>query len=132
MSLSRSDFQVISDWITPNSSVLDLGCGNGELLSELSNSWVFPDMVLKSMIIISASASRPELTLYRETLTWAFLTLMKTLLILYPVNDPAGVKLPSSPVERNAACRYRRNSYIPKFWQYHLSKYSSALVAECR
>ncbi len=38
MSLSRSDFQVISDWITPNSSVLDLGCGNGELLSELSNS----------------------------------------------------------------------------------------------
>jgi methionine biosynthesis protein MetW len=36
MSLSRSDFQVICDWITPNARVLDLGCGNGELLSELS------------------------------------------------------------------------------------------------
>ncbi len=37
MSLSRSDFQVICDWISPNTRVLDLGCGNGELLSELSN-----------------------------------------------------------------------------------------------
>lgn len=37
MSLSRSDFQVICDWIRPNSRVLDLGCGNGELLSELSS-----------------------------------------------------------------------------------------------
>jgi len=37
MSLSRSDFQVICDWVTPNSRVLDLGCGNGDLLSELSN-----------------------------------------------------------------------------------------------
>ncbi|MGB5280518.1 MAG: methionine biosynthesis protein MetW, partial [Arenicellales bacterium] len=36
MSLSRSDFQVICDWIKPNSRVLDLGCGNGELLQELS------------------------------------------------------------------------------------------------
>jgi methionine biosynthesis protein MetW len=36
MSLSRSDFQVICDWISPNARVLDLGCGNGELLSELS------------------------------------------------------------------------------------------------
>ena len=36
MSLSRSDFQVICDWIEPNSRVLDLGCGNGELLPELS------------------------------------------------------------------------------------------------
>lgn len=36
MSLSRFDFQVICDWIRPNSRVLDLGCGNGELLSELS------------------------------------------------------------------------------------------------
>ncbi|MCK5359163.1 MAG: methionine biosynthesis protein MetW [Gammaproteobacteria bacterium] len=36
MSLSRSDFQVISDWISPNARVLDLGCGNGELLSALS------------------------------------------------------------------------------------------------
>lgn len=37
MSLSRSDFQVICDWVTPNSRVLDLGCGNGDLLNELSN-----------------------------------------------------------------------------------------------
>jgi len=36
MSLSRSDFQIICDWISPNSRVLDLGCGNGELLTELS------------------------------------------------------------------------------------------------
>lgn len=36
MSLSRFDFQVICDWIHPNSRVLDLGCGNGELLNELS------------------------------------------------------------------------------------------------
>ena len=36
MSLSRFDFQVICDWIQPNSRVLDLGCGNGELLNELS------------------------------------------------------------------------------------------------
>ncbi len=38
MSLTRSDFQVICDWIRPNSHVLDLGCGNGELLRELSTS----------------------------------------------------------------------------------------------
>jgi len=36
VSLSRFDFQVICDWIHPNSRVLDLGCGNGELLNELS------------------------------------------------------------------------------------------------
>lgn len=33
--LSRYDLQVISDWIAPNSKVMDLGCGNGSLLQHL-------------------------------------------------------------------------------------------------
>lgn len=33
--LSRHDYQVISDWIAPNSHVMDLGCGNGALLKHL-------------------------------------------------------------------------------------------------
>jgi len=31
----RKDFQIILELIEPNSKVLDLGCGNGELLNEL-------------------------------------------------------------------------------------------------
>lgn len=31
----RDDLQMIFDWITPNSHVLDLGCGDGELLAAL-------------------------------------------------------------------------------------------------
>ena len=31
----RSDLQVIADWIAPGSRVLDLGCGDGALLSFL-------------------------------------------------------------------------------------------------
>ena len=31
----RLDYRVITDWIKPDSSVLDLGCGDGELLSIL-------------------------------------------------------------------------------------------------
>jgi len=34
-SLSRHDLQIISDWIEPNSRVIDLGCGNGSLLKHL-------------------------------------------------------------------------------------------------
>ncbi|RBP49759.1 methionine biosynthesis protein MetW [Arenicella xantha] len=33
--LSRHDLRVISDWITPGSHVMDLGCGNGALLQHL-------------------------------------------------------------------------------------------------
>lgn len=33
--LSRYDYQIISDWIEPNSAVMDLGCGNGRLLRYL-------------------------------------------------------------------------------------------------
>jgi len=36
MSRVRHDLQVISDWVAPNSRVLDLGCGNGELLETLA------------------------------------------------------------------------------------------------
>lgn len=32
---SRYDFQIISDWVEPNSRVIDLGCGNGTLLKHL-------------------------------------------------------------------------------------------------
>lgn len=31
----RPDYEIISDWIEPDSRVLDLGCGNGELLEYL-------------------------------------------------------------------------------------------------
>lgn len=31
----RPDYEIISDWIEPDSRVLDLGCGNGELLKYL-------------------------------------------------------------------------------------------------
>src|SRR5689334_13524184 len=33
----KPDYQIILDTIEPNSSVLDLGCGNGELLELLVN-----------------------------------------------------------------------------------------------
>lgn len=32
----RADLQLIYDWITPDAHVLDLGCGDGALLSELT------------------------------------------------------------------------------------------------
>lgn len=32
----RADLELISDWVAPNTRVLDLGCGNGVLLSHLS------------------------------------------------------------------------------------------------
>jgi len=32
----RTDLKIISDWITPNSTVLDLGCGDGTLLQHLT------------------------------------------------------------------------------------------------
>lgn len=34
-SLTRYDHQQISDWVAPNSRVIDLGCGNGSLLRHL-------------------------------------------------------------------------------------------------
>ena len=33
----RSDLQLIADLVQPKTRVLDLGCGNGELLSYLKN-----------------------------------------------------------------------------------------------
>jgi len=36
--LSRYDLQIISDWIEPNSRVMDLGCGDGRLLKHLQES----------------------------------------------------------------------------------------------
>ena len=32
----RADLELISDWVAPNTRVLDLGCGNGALLSHLA------------------------------------------------------------------------------------------------
>ena len=32
----RPDLEIISDWVNPNSRVLDLGCGDGTLLAHLS------------------------------------------------------------------------------------------------
>ena len=34
----RPDFQAIADWVRPNSTVLDLGCGDGLLLKDLQRS----------------------------------------------------------------------------------------------
>ena len=36
--ITRKDFKAISHWIRPGASVLDLGCGNGELLLHLEQS----------------------------------------------------------------------------------------------
>lgn len=35
MSLNRPDLKIIQEWVNPNDRVLDLGCGNGELLNYL-------------------------------------------------------------------------------------------------
>ena len=35
MSLNRPDLKIIQQWVNPNDKVLDLGCGNGELLHYL-------------------------------------------------------------------------------------------------
>lgn len=34
----RPELEIISDWVTPNSRILDLGCGDGALLAHLRNS----------------------------------------------------------------------------------------------
>ncbi len=34
-SVERSEYEIISNWIEPNSSVIDLACGNGTLLEKL-------------------------------------------------------------------------------------------------
>ena len=36
--LSRHDHQIISEWVEPQSRVIDLGCGNGSLLRHLQDS----------------------------------------------------------------------------------------------
>jgi len=36
--LTRYDLQMIADWIEPDSRVMDLGCGNGNLLKHLQES----------------------------------------------------------------------------------------------
>ena len=36
MSALRTDLQCIADWIVPGSRVLDLGCGDGQLLASLA------------------------------------------------------------------------------------------------
>ena len=33
--ITRKDFEAISNWIRPGTSVLDLGCGDGSLLAHL-------------------------------------------------------------------------------------------------
>ena len=33
---TRADFQLITNWVEPNSRVLDLGCGDGSLLALLN------------------------------------------------------------------------------------------------
>ena len=33
---SRGDFDIIKNWVAPQSRILDLACGNGELLDDLS------------------------------------------------------------------------------------------------
>lgn len=38
MSELRTDLQIVADWITPHSRVLDLGCGDGTLLRHLQDS----------------------------------------------------------------------------------------------
>ncbi|MCF6253543.1 MAG: methionine biosynthesis protein MetW [Thiomicrorhabdus sp.] len=39
MSLLTPEFKLISEWITPNSRVLDLGCGDGQLLKHLIDTY---------------------------------------------------------------------------------------------
>jgi len=39
MSQLTPEFKLISEWITPNSRVLDLGCGDGQLLKHLIDTY---------------------------------------------------------------------------------------------
>ena len=39
----RKDLLLISSWIKPNTKVLDLGCGNGELLKILKQDKIKPN-----------------------------------------------------------------------------------------
>lgn len=40
----RIDHQLAEKWIKPDSSVLDLGCGDGELLAHMGKSTTFVHM----------------------------------------------------------------------------------------
>lgn len=45
----RADLEIIQQWIPENSRVLDLGCGNGELLAWLKEHKTYPAMDWKSI-----------------------------------------------------------------------------------
>jgi len=67
----RADLDIIQEWIPAGSRVLDLGCGNGELLAWLrdhkATAW-------KSTRTTSPPASTRASTSSSRTSTWAWAT----------------------------------------------------------
>ena len=71
----RADLEIIQEWIPANSRVLDLGCGDGELLSWLqkNKNVTFTTLILNNFILKFTDMHRK---IKRKLLSIAIITLL--------------------------------------------------------